>query len=185
MGAMRTTASIERAHSIADELFERDRQVFGDDFEPYRGHVQRMIEFVGRQMDVDDELARPLAIAAFYHDAAIWYDGTWDYLVPSAERAVAELGDVDDDTRELVVAMIDEHHRVRSARHPHPIVEAFRKDDAVDVYFGLVRAPGMSRDDYKEALVRYPSHGHRPMLARAFGRGLRKDPLKPLPMVKL
>jgi hypothetical protein len=38
----------------------------------------------------------PLGLAAFFHDAGIWFDGTWDYLPPLVRRAVAELDKSDE-----------------------------------------------------------------------------------------
>jgi hypothetical protein len=80
--------------------------------------------------------------------------------------------------------MIDEHHRIRRARHPHPLVEAFRRADLTDVTGGLVPAPGVPRAGYGGLLAEYPARGFRPMLLRAFGRGLRESPRHPAPMLK-
>jgi hypothetical protein len=46
---------------------------------------------VGLQCDVPATVAGLLGLAAFFHDAGIWFDGTWDYLPPLVRRAVAEL----------------------------------------------------------------------------------------------
>jgi hypothetical protein len=144
--------------------------------------VHRVVGLVGLQCDVPDELARPLGVAAFFHDAAIWTDRTWDYLGPSARRAIDEIG-VGDPNAALVEALIAEHHRLRPVRHGHPAVEAFRRADLIDVTGGLV-CPGGSRARYRDLITQYPAAGFRPMLLRAFGRGLREAPLRPLPMVK-
>ena len=175
---------IRDAHEVADELFERHGAVFGTEFAPYRHHVHRVLALVGLQGEVPTVSARPLGLAAFYHDAAIWFDDTWDYLPPSIERALAELAPEDDARRSLVTALIDEHHRVRRARHPDPLVEAFRRADGADLYHPLFPAPGAPRAAYRELVRHYPYDGFRPMLARAFLRGLRENPLRPAPMVK-
>jgi hypothetical protein len=177
--------AVTRAHDVADGLFEVHASVFGTDLGTYRGHVHRVIDVVGLQREVPDAVARPLGLAAFFHDAAIWFDHTWDYLSPSVERATAALGAQDERYSALVAAMISEHHRLRPARHDDPLVEAFRRADLTDVTGGIVRAPGVSRDRYRALLRAHPSRGFRPMLLRAFGRGLREAPLRPLPMLKL
>ena len=64
-----------------------------------------------------------------------------------------------------------------------PLVEAFRRADLIDVSRGLVTA-GVPRSTYGELRRRYPDTGFRRMLLRAFGRGLRADPLRPAPMLK-
>jgi len=178
-----TTPSIDRAHEVADSLFEANAAVFGGDLQTYRGHVHRVIGIVGLQCDVPAAVAGPLGLAAFFHDAGIWFDETWDYLVPSVRRAVAALDESDQLYSGLVSALISEHHRLRRARHADPLVEAFRRADLTDVTAGLI-APGVSRARHRALVAEYPADGLRPMLLKAFGRGLRESPLHPAPMVK-
>jgi hypothetical protein len=178
-----TTASIDRAHGVAERLFEVNAGVFGGDLRTYRGHVHRVIGVVGLQCDVPAAVAGPLGLAAFFHDAGIWFDETWDYLAPSVRRAVAALDESDEPHSGLVSSLIGEHHRLRRARHDDPLVEAFRRADLTDVTAGLI-APGVSRTRYRALVAEYPADGFRPMLFKAFGRGLRESPLHPAPMVK-
>jgi len=178
-------SAVDSAHRTADELFDRHGNVFGVERPIYHGHVHRVIGLVGRQLAVPADLASPSGLAAFFHDAGIWFDHTWDYLPPSARRAVAALPPADHRHVDLVTAMITEHHRVRRARHPDPLVEAVRRADLTDITAGLVPAPGVSRADYRSLVAEYPARGFRPMLLRAFGRGLRESPLHPAPMIKL
>jgi hypothetical protein len=170
---------------VADELFDRYAPTFGAELPIYRGHVQRVIGLVGLQVEVPDEQAGALGLAAFFYDAGLWFDGTWDYLPPSIRRATAELGPADRGHADLVAAIIDEHHRLRHARHPDPLVEAVRRADLTDITAGLAPAPGVSRASYRAFAAEYPARGFRPMLLRALGRGLREAPLHPAPMIKL
>lgn len=176
--------SIGRAHEVADQLFDRHADVFGPNRPTYRGHVHRVIGLVGLQTPVTDANAQALGVAAFFHDAGIWFDGTWDYLPPSARRAVEELGGPGAEQADLVAAMITEHHRLRRARHEDPLVEAFRRADLTDVSAGLIGLPGAKRKDYRALSAQYSSRGFRPMLVKAFGRGIKERPLHPLPMLK-
>ena len=175
---------VEHAHRIADELFERHGPVFGADQPVYRGHVHRVIGLVGLQVEVPPGLAGALGLAVFFHDAGIWFDHTWDYLPPSTRRAVAALAPADRGHADLVTAIIGEHHRLRHATHPAPVVEAVRRADLTDITAGLVPAPGVRRADYRALAGTYPARGFRPMLLRAFGRGLRESPRHPAPMLK-
>lgn len=172
------------AHQAAEVLFERHATTFAGDLEPYSHHVHRVIGLIGLQVDIESELARPLGIAAFYHDAAIWFDNTWDYLPGSIGLALDELDSDDEELRALVTAMIDEHHRIRHAHHSHPLVEAFRRADMADVYSPVVGTPNVKRSEYRDLVREYPYDGFRRMLAKAFGRGLREHPFSPMPMVK-
>jgi hypothetical protein len=176
--------ALTRAHEVADELFDEHVEVFGDDLPVYRGHVHRVIGLTGGQRPVDPGLAGVLGIAAFFHDAAIWFDHTWDYLEPSADRAAAAVPDADRQHTALVRALVTEHHRLRRARHDHPLVEAFRRADLTDVTAGLIGCPGVPRAGYRALAAEYPARGFRPLLLGAFGRGLREAPLRPAPMIK-
>ena len=60
------------------------------------------------------EWVEPVAVASYYHDAAIWFEHTWDYLPDSESLAAQELSRTGHEgDAALVTAMIDEHHRVR------------------------------------------------------------------------
>lgn len=175
---------IEAVHARIIELFGRDREVFGTDVRPYRGHVHRVAELTARQVEMRPEWVELVAVAAYYHDAAIWFDHTWDYLPGSESRAAAELADRSDADRDLVAAMIDEHHRIRHAHNPHPLVEAMRLADATDIY-RLPLPPHVTRADYRAMLRRFPDAGFHAMLARGFMLGLReRKRINPMPMVK-
>ncbi len=172
------------AHRVADELFALYPTEFGALYAAYRGHVHRGIDLVGVQMDLDEATALLLGAAAFFHDAGIWLDDTFDYLTPSIQRALDYLDDVDEEGKELVRTVIFEHHRLRRARSDHALVEAFRRADLTDLTGGLILAPGVSFRDYRRLAGRYPSHGFRWKLTVIFVRWMIRHPLKPLPMVK-
>ncbi len=179
------TDTVEIAHGAADRLVDSYSEVFGTDLVPYRGHVHRVIGLVGLQTEIPQELAEPLGVAAFCHDAAIWFEGTWDYLAKSIELALSQLGPDHEQHADVVTAMIDEHHRIRKARHDHELVEAFRKADRYDIFWGLAPAKGVTRSAFRELRTTYPDAGFRRMLLRAFRSGLRENPRRPLPMIKL
>lgn len=179
-----SSAPVERAHEVADQLFEKNADTFGKNLPTYRGHVHRVIGLVGLQTNVAAGTAEALGVAAFFHDSAIWFDATWDYLPPSAARAVEELGGANAQHAGLVEAMITEHHRIRKARHDDPLVEAFRRADLTDVCAGLIKVPHSKRADYRALTKEYSARGFRPMLVKAFARGIKQSPLHPVPMIK-
>lgn len=171
-------------HHRVQDLVERDAAVYGRDLAPYAGHAHRVAELTARQVDLRPQWVEPIAVAATFHDAAIWFDHTWDYLPGSAALAAREIEATDPGARDLVVAMIDEHHRIRRARHPHPLVEAMRRADATDVY-RMTMPPGVTRADYRTMLRTFPDAGLHAMLARGFVMGLREGRANPMPMLKL
>lgn len=179
-----SSAPLARAHEVADHLFEKNAATFGENLPTYRGHVHRVIGLVGLQTQVSAGTAEALGVAGFFHDAAIWFDSTWDYLPPSAARAVEELGGAEAEHAALVEAIITEHHRIRRARHDDPLVEAFRRADLTDVCAGLIKVPHSRRGDYRALTREYSARGFRPMLLKAFARGVKQSPLHPIPMMK-
>ncbi len=136
----------------------------------------RVAALVMGQVDMRPEWVEPVAVASYYHDAAIWFEHTWDYLPDSESLAAQELSRTGHEgDAALVTAMIDEHHRV----------EAMRRADATDVY-RLPLPPHVSRDDYRAMLKRFPDNGMHLMLGRGFVMGLKeRKRLNPMPMVKL
>lgn len=171
-------------HARIEALFERDADVFGADLAPYRGHAQRVAGLVAQQVKLQPDWVDLVAVASYHHDSAIWFDQTWDYLPQSIEHAQADLADAPAEQVALAADMINEHHRLRRARQPHPLVEAMRRADAADVY-RVVLPPGVSREQYRDLLRRFPDAGLHAMLARGFLLGLReRRRLNPMPMLK-
>jgi hypothetical protein len=179
-----TSTTLDATHARAEELFAEHGSVFGDDLARYRGHVHRVIGLVGLQQQIPAESVNVVGTAAFFHDAAIWFDSTLDYLEPSAARAVAELGGADHPQAGLVSALITEHHRLRRARHTDPLVEALRRADLTDVCAGFIPVPGAGRKQYRALVRTYPMGGFHPMLVRALGRAVRENPRRPVPFLK-
>lgn len=60
----------EQVHTRIGEFFERDGAVFGRDLAPYRGHAQRVAGLTMGQVEMRPEWVEPVAVAAYYHDAA-------------------------------------------------------------------------------------------------------------------
>ncbi len=187
-----TKAVTDIAHSVADNLFDEYGTLFEKALDGYRGHVHRVIELTANQIELNKTSAELLGISAFFHDASIWMDDTFDYLAPSIDRARQHLfasRHVDPDGpspehADLVEAIIDEHHRQRRAKHHDSLVEAFRRADLTDVSFGIVPSPGTSRTGYRSLLRLHPSAGFRRGLIVIFVKWAAHHPLRPLPMVK-
>lgn len=170
---------------LLDRLLADHADALGDDAIAYGNHCHRMLHYCFALTETDAEAREKLQIAAAFHDLAIWTHGTIDYLRPSAALARAHLdqcgrsawaGEVD--------RMIDLHHRLRPLRAPeHRLVEAFRKADLVDVSLGLVRfgLPGRLISKVKAS---WPNAGFHRRLLQLSGQQLRREPLRPLPMLK-
>ncbi|MEW5809072.1 MAG: phosphohydrolase [Actinomycetota bacterium] len=165
----------------------------GADHTAYRNHVLRVLAFCDAL-----HAASPLAAgepapstteayltAAAFHDLGIWSAGTFDYLAPSVALARTWLHEHDcaEDLPAPVTAMIQQHHKLRSAGSPSTPVEIFRRADVTDVSLGGVRF-GVPRAHYRAVCREWPNAGfHRRLVTLTIARA-RRHPGSPLPMVK-
>ena len=166
-----------------DHLLDEMRTSLGTDFDRYRNHVYRLINYTDQFVTLQDERLEQVAIAACFHDAGIWLDHTFDYLEPSRHRAeeyVRSLGHTDWDN--VVSAMIMNHHRIRPVRS-NPLVEAFRRADWLDVSKGVINF-GITRDVVEQVTSAYPYAGFQARLVQLTLHRVRRFPLNPLPMMR-
>ena len=149
-----TAPEIVRNVPLAEEILESHRhRAHGDDagYDAYKAHVYRVVNFARALSPDAPERDDKLAIAAAFHDLAVF--DTLDYLVPSIRAQDAWLQQTGrenwSDELALVVA---EHHRLSKygATRPHAsLVEAVRRADLVDVSQGLIRF-GLPRSYVRE-----------------------------------
>lgn len=176
------------AQPLIEEILSGWTEALGADYRAYRGHVYRVFHVAWWLVERDWPPAdlEALAIAAAYHDLAIWSHGTMDYLDPSAELAgqfLERSGRAH--KREAVEHMIHEHHKVRRYRGPcQEHTEAFRRADLVDLSHGWIHY-GIQRARLRELAQRFPRAGFDRCLARVITRWVATHPLRPLPMFKL
>lgn len=172
------------ADDLLEDLLERFRPQLGRDADAYGNHVRRVFGLVRAQGPhlAPDELAQ-VAIAAVFHDLAIWVDDTFDYLEPSRDHA-AEYLQAEGHSAWIprVSALIMGHHKLRPVRED-PLVEAFRRADLCDLSFGLV-SRGVPPGTYRELVAAFPVCGFQQRLVHFALIQLRKDPLRPLPMLR-
>jgi hypothetical protein len=156
----------------------------GEDFVAYRNHVYRVINLcaaIAGRREVEK-----IAVAAAFHDLAIWTDRTFDYIAPSIALAQRYLAaGAHEDWSADVERMIGNHHKITaSASHPDSPVEAFRRADWIDVTRGL-RTFGVPRPFIAHVFAAWPDAGfHWRLVTLTLGR-FRHHPLTPLPMLKL
>ncbi len=179
-------AILERV-TLLDELFAEGAEVLGADLAAYRNHAYRVFNLTRGFIERPDSGTNErIATAAYFHDVGIWTDGTYDYLAPSAARALAWLARTGHDVWSSEVSrMISEHHKLTPYREPEgELVEAFRRGDWIDVTLG-VRRFGLDRSFVAEVRAAFPNAGfHRRLLDLGLKR-CRTHPLSPLPMLRL
>jgi hypothetical protein len=176
---------IEKPIALLDEILAPWRERIGADFEGYKNHVGRMLNFCFALRDCSDEDRRKLIIAGAFHDIGIWSDGTVDYLPPSIAQAKQFLtGQGLAEWIPEIELIIDLHHKMRPYRGgASPLIEIFRRADLADFSLGLIKAgvPGATVRAAKEA---YPNAGFHQRLMQLAGGWFAKHPLSPPPFMK-
>ena len=170
---------------LLDEILEARREMLGAQYQPYKNHVYRMVNFcLAFHPCTGDDLEK-IIIAACFHDLGIWPNDVVDYLPPSIELARAYLEDnqkhawVDE-----ISEMIDQHHKFRAVKNSaYPLVEIFRRGDWTDVSFGL-RAFGLDKGFYKQVCAHFPNLGFHKNLMLLSKEEFKRHPLNPLPMMR-
>lgn len=150
-----------------ERLFAPYREIIGDDFRAYRGHVYRVITYAMHFLG-DDEAARPLVETALvYHDIGLWTENELAYLEPSEAHALA-----DNKTYawgfdpKLLRDAIHWHHKVFPYHGPNQrIVEAIRKADWIDATDGRIRK-GLTKAQVKAVQNAIPNYDFGNVLQR-------------------
>lgn len=171
---------------LLEALFERYRPALGVDYQAYRNHVYRMINFCALVLPLDSLQQEKLAIAGAFHDLGIWTDKTFDYLGPSEQLAAEFLEqNARPHWREEVLAMIHHHHKITAVPDKTPaLVEAFRKADWIDVTHGVL-AYGVTRQQRRAIFAQFPDQGFHWRLLQLSLKRLLTHPWNPLPMMRL
>ena len=184
-GTLQRTSLIRRV-SLLEELLDAHSAELGRDFEGYRGHCYRVLNFCATLSPNSVWAEEKLAIATVFHDIGIWTHGTFDYVEPSvgvAKEYLAASGR--DQWIPEVVLTIREHHKIFGITVAlESLVESFRRADWIDVSMGLITF-GLPRQTIREAFAAWPSAGFHRKLIHLSWRRFKAHPLSPLPMLKL
>lgn len=168
-----------------DAVLETHVSALGADRLGYRNHVYRVVNFAAALSQPTDEGIEKLSIAAAFHDLGIWTAGTFDYLAPSTELALAHLEHTGRAAwRSEIAAMIEVHHKVTAWQGRSDwLVEPFRRADWIDVTLGL-RHFGIGRELVSAVRAAWPDAGFHWRLVTLAARRLATHPLRPLPMLR-
>jgi hypothetical protein len=182
--SLRTSSALLTRVPTIDDVLSSHATALGDDFVPYRNHVYRIVNLCGA-IAGPDELEK-MAVAAVFHDLAIWTNGTFDYIAPSIALAHDYLAArAREDWTAEVEGMIADHHKITPSRaDPGSLIESFRRADWIDVTRGLRRF-GLPRPFVARLFAEWPSAGFHWRLVTLTLDRFRHHPLTPLPMLRL
>lgn len=177
---------IEKRIPLLEKILSEWKEVIGSEYDGYKNHVYRMVQFCFVLRDCSDEEKEKIVVAAVFHDLGIWIDNTLDYLPPSVKPALEYLKDNDHESwSEEIELMITNHHKIRKYRNEkYPLVEVFRKADLVDLSRGFFKL-GISKEFIKQVIFRFPNAGFHENLKKRAIKWCIKHPLNPVPMMKL
>jgi len=176
---------IKSSIQLIDDILSEWQEIIGDDFEGYKNHVYRMVNYCLVLNEFTEEEKKKIYIAACFHDIGIWTDTTIDYISPSVYAAqdyltMNELLHF----RDEIAEMIEEHHKIRPCIEcQYEITEIFRKGDLIDFSLGLIRF-GVPGSYIKELKNTFPNSGFHIGLIKKIGPWLLRNPLNPAPMFK-
>ena len=147
---------ITHSETLEDRLIEF-KEVLGGDYEGYRGHLYRVLNYALYFLDGDETHRSLIETALVYHDIAVWTVPEMAYLEPSVELALehnAEKGWGYDP--QLLSDTIYWHHKITPFRGPNKaVVNAVRKGDWIDATGGKLRK-GVSRERIAETYKAIP-----------------------------
>lgn len=179
--------TVTTSYEWVDQILESYRPVIQKDFDGYRNHVTRMLNFchfLAPELSQAD--SQKLQIAAAFHDIGLWTHDRVDYLVPSYQEChkyLAKQGLTQ--WQQEIQIMIDMHHLLSPYAGPHEVLaEIFRKADLVDFSLGLVKH-GVAPKFVNAVKKALPNQGFHLALMRFFLKQLTRNPLKPLPMLRI
>ena len=175
---------VDKQIPLLDSILEEWKVTIGKDFDGYKNHVYRMVNFCFALNPGSEEDREKIVIAGAFHDLGLWAGNTLDYIPPSIPPAMAYLKarGLEKWSNEISL-MISEHHKIRQYVGPYPLVELFRKGDLVDFSLGMVKfgLPGAYIAKVKAEISNAGFHAN---LVRLAAKWFVKHPLNPAPMMK-
>lgn len=69
---------------LLDTLHGQHAGLLGKDFDAYRNHTYRLVNFCAAQLQHDEQALEKMQVAAAFLDLGIWSARTFDYLPPSS-----------------------------------------------------------------------------------------------------
>jgi len=183
-GPARSSYKILTSHPTLDAHLEGFRADLGDDYNKYRNHCLRVLNFAKFHLgsDASETELDLIAIGLAYHDIALWSDRKLNYLEPSAKQLqkhfleIAEDSPLSTNDLDTAVEIVMQHHKVTEWKGPNQrLVNAVRKADWADATMGLVKF-GLPNDLILQAYDEIPEAGFHLMLAN-FGKRLSPDSL--------
>lgn len=173
---------VER-HPHIEDILKRHRSDLNLDYDKYRHHVYRVLNFTLLLCEADARDTEALAVAAGFHDMGLWTIGTLDYIGPSVALAKEYIKEKQlKVSPKTVEQIISNHHKVTTYRD-NEVVEAFRKADLIDLSLGII-SHGISGKEISEIYDVFPGEWFHTFILGEIIKSAFRNPLNPLPILK-
>lgn len=176
---------IEERIPLLEDIFEKWKNELGNDYDGYKNHVYRMVNFCFALQSVNHEEREKIIIAGCFHDLGIWSNRTFDYLPPSVVLAKDYLRQNGlEQWIPEIETIINQHHKLgKYDDKQHSLIEVFRRGDLVDFSLGIVKC-GLPKIYIKNVRNQFPNAGFHKRLVKLAGKWFCSHPLNPLPILK-
>jgi len=176
--------NIIRENEHIDSVLANWQDFIGNDFNAYKNHVYRVLNFAASLHPLSPDEHEKLSIAAAFHDLGIWSHNTLDYLDPSIKLMETWLvGNGKAGWFEELGRIVAEHHKLRPIKDL-PIAETFRKADMIDLTKGRFKH-GLPKSHIRDVFDALPTHGFHKRLTQLTFNQIKNNPFSnPFPMLK-
>jgi len=172
---------------LLDEILEPWQEIIGDDFQGYKNHVLRMLNYCFYLVHPEPHEKEILIIAAAFHDIGIWSTGKLnpDYIPQSIIELEIYLEQfekfksIDD-----ITFIVENHHKIGKIKEvpSHFLAEMFRIADLADLSLGFFNND-IPKAYIKKVKEMFPNAGFHKRLWKLTLMQLKSNPLNPLPMM--
>lgn len=167
---------------IMDNILESYKGYLGADYQKYRGHCYRLINYM-IALGLGEEDLEVCQYAIPFHDLGIWTAQTMDYLAPSCEEAIKYIKKNNENIDSKQVSnIINNHHKITKIKGDSG-AELLRKADLIDLTTSFVSF-GIDKKTKKIIKQRFPYHGFQFFIYKKVMKHAIRNILNPFPMLK-
>ena len=165
-----------------EAIFQEHKLVLGKDFEHYRGHCYRILNYMN-YWKLNEVEFKTCEVAIPFHDMGIWTHKTMDYLEVSFEGAKKYIEekklDIEKDSLENIIV---NHHKISKIKD-NSLAEKLRKADLIDLSFGVIKF-GIDQKAMHSIVSEFPFLEFQQVIFKKVFSHAVRNILNPFPMLK-
>lgn len=129
---------IIRQSFLLDSLLEPMRDILKDDYDSYKNHALRIINYCFFMLSPDKKTMQHITVAAAYHQIGLWLNSSSNYAELSASKLIndkAFIG-IDPLPERIVIAIVKHASLINSTENDDSLVSAFWKAFRIEISMG-------------------------------------------------